>query len=252
MVDTTCDTRVLHYARTNFKYNFDIVNIESETDPVLAYKAPGSFSETGDDRKYSFLMYGQPENDEISDLKLPGEGEPFDFGQFQDDNGFEDPKAGVGMIVKLGGQSNCGSGGSPAPEEPQSSSAPEPSSSAEEEPSQTPTRTAPSQATSVVPTATDEADTVLTTGGSSATATDDNESPASTAPATGPTTDLAPASSAVPSTLVLSSAVSDATASETTTGGPAQQTTSGAQALSWHSASFAMAGSIFAFAGLFV
>ncbi|KAH7090476.1 hypothetical protein FB567DRAFT_519947 [Paraphoma chrysanthemicola] len=109
MVDTTCpNKRVLHYARSNFKNNFDITNIDTQTAPILDYKAPGSFGETGDNRQYSFLMYVNPQRKQIDNLQLPGEGETFDVKKFQTDNGLRDPTAGVGMVVKLGGQADCG------------------------------------------------------------------------------------------------------------------------------------------------
>jgi hypothetical protein len=109
MVDTTCpDKRVLHYARSNFKNNFDITNIDTKSAPILDYKAPGSLGETGDNRQYSFLMYVNPQRKQIDNLQLPAEGEAFDVKKFQTDNGLQDPTAGVGMVVKLGGQADCG------------------------------------------------------------------------------------------------------------------------------------------------
>jgi hypothetical protein len=111
MVDTTCpDKRVLHYARANFKNNFDITNIDTKTAALLDYKAPGAFGEAGDNRQYSFLMYINPQRKEITSLKMPGEGEAFDVEKFQTDNGFQDATGGVGMVVKLGGQADCGGG----------------------------------------------------------------------------------------------------------------------------------------------
>ncbi|KAF2130931.1 hypothetical protein P153DRAFT_269289, partial [Dothidotthia symphoricarpi CBS 119687] len=108
LVDTTCpNARTLHYARANFKYNFDITNVNTSSTALLEYKAPGAFGETGNDRQYSWLMYTNPKRKEISELKLPTEGEAFDVGQWQSDNGLEDPSAGVGMVVKLGGTANC-------------------------------------------------------------------------------------------------------------------------------------------------
>ncbi|KAF1835741.1 hypothetical protein BDW02DRAFT_476726, partial [Decorospora gaudefroyi] len=109
MVDTTCpNSRTLHYARPNFKYNFDITNINTSSPALLDYIAPGSLDETGDNRQYSFLMYRNPGREEITKLKLPAKGEKFDVGQFQDDNGLGDPTAGVGMVVNLGGKADCG------------------------------------------------------------------------------------------------------------------------------------------------
>ena len=107
LVDTTCDTRTLHFAKTNYRYNFDVVKLESDAVPAQAYKAPGSFQEKGDDRQYSFIMYQQPRNRDFSNLKVPAEGSAFDAKKFQDDNGLPEPVAGVGMIVKLGGTANC-------------------------------------------------------------------------------------------------------------------------------------------------
>jgi len=108
MLDTTCPTkRTLHYARANFKIS-KITNIDTSTAPVLAYKAPGALAETGDARQYSFLMYVNPQRKVIESLKMPADGEAFDAKKFKDDNGFQDPAAGVGMVVKLGGIADCG------------------------------------------------------------------------------------------------------------------------------------------------
>jgi hypothetical protein len=113
MVDTTCpDKRVLHYARSNFKNNFDITNIATDSAALVDYKAPGAFGETGDKRQYSFLMYINPQRKQITSLKTPGDGEAFDVEKFQTDNGFQDATGAIGMEVKLGGQANCGAGGS--------------------------------------------------------------------------------------------------------------------------------------------
>ncbi|KAF1916847.1 hypothetical protein BDU57DRAFT_556984 [Ampelomyces quisqualis] len=109
MVDTTCPKkRVLHYARPNFKNNFDATNIATQSAALQAYKAPGAFGETGDTRQYSFLMYMNPQRKQIDSLQLPAEGEAFDVKKFQTDNGLKDPTAGVGMVVKLGGTADCG------------------------------------------------------------------------------------------------------------------------------------------------
>ncbi|KAF2829889.1 hypothetical protein CC86DRAFT_317250, partial [Ophiobolus disseminans] len=108
MLDTTCPSkRVLHYARSNFKNNFDITKITTQSSPILEYKAPGSLGEAGDNRQYIFLMYVNPQRKAIDTLKLPGDGEAFDAKKFKDDNGFQDPEAGVGMVVKLGGTADC-------------------------------------------------------------------------------------------------------------------------------------------------
>lgn len=109
MIDTTCPgKRVLHYARSNFKNNFDKTIIDTKSAALLDYKAPGSFGETGDNRQYSFLMYINPQRKQIDSLQLPAEGEAFDVTKFQTDNGLPEPVAGVGMVVKLGGQADCG------------------------------------------------------------------------------------------------------------------------------------------------
>jgi hypothetical protein len=108
MVDTTCpNARKLHYARANFKNNFDITNINATSPPLLEYVSPGSVGEKGDNRQYSFLMYMNPGRKEITDLQLPGADETFEITQFQNDNGLGDAMAGVGMVVKLGGQADC-------------------------------------------------------------------------------------------------------------------------------------------------
>lgn len=58
-------------------------------------------------------MYTNPGRREIETLVLPGEGEPFNVRRFQEENGLEDASAGVGMVVKLGGQASCGEGQAP-------------------------------------------------------------------------------------------------------------------------------------------
>lgn len=138
MIDTTCpNARKLHYARANFKNNFNGVNIESQAAALQDYKAPGALGETGDNRQYSFLLYTNPGRKQIDQLKLPAEGENFDVKQFQDDNGFSDATAGVGMVVKLGGTADCGGDSAnqvpenlPTPRPPQISSARAPTSNA--------------------------------------------------------------------------------------------------------------------------
>lgn len=116
MVDTTCaNARILHYARSNFKFAFaGGTNIETESAPLLEYKAPGAFGEQGDGRQYVFLMYTNPQRREIAEMQLPAEGAVFDVKKFQTDNGLKDPVAGVGMVVQLGGTANC-EGGSANP-----------------------------------------------------------------------------------------------------------------------------------------
>lgn len=139
MVDTTCSTRVLHYARSNFKFAFaGGTNIETDSPPLLDYAAPGAFGEQGG-RQYVFLMYTNPARREISELQLPGRGEAFDVKAFQADNGLPDAVAGVGMVVELGGDAACDGGSAPAPEESEAAS----SSAGAEAPSQTARPSAP-------------------------------------------------------------------------------------------------------------
>ena len=263
MIDTTCDNaRTLHYARTNFKYNFDIVKIESSTDAEQAYKAPGSFGETGDDRKYSFLMYLQPQNQEISSLKLPDEGKTFDAQQFQSDNGFQGAEAGVGMVVKLGGQVNCdGSGSGQAGES--SGAVSQASNTAASSTSAAPSRgtsAAASKATSAVssPTFTTKGpSTPLSSAAQSSQigqqSSDESSSDAVTRISTSAAAVAASSvleNSAVPSTPVLTSVAPDATGSSTGTGAAAQQTTAGASELSIGVVISLVAASMMMFAGL--
>lgn len=113
MVDTTCPSaRKLHYVRSNFKFSFaGGTNIETESAPLVEYKAPGALGEQGDQRQYVFLMYTNPQRKEFAEMQTPAEGEVFDVKKFQGDNGFKDPVAGVGMVVQLGGTADCGSEG---------------------------------------------------------------------------------------------------------------------------------------------
>lgn len=118
MIDTTCpNARTLHYVRSNFKFAFaGGTNIETESPPLLEYKAPGAFGEQGDGRQYVFLMYTNPQRREFTQMQLPSEGDVFDVKKFQGDNGLNDPVAGVGMVVKLGGTAECGNeGANPVP-----------------------------------------------------------------------------------------------------------------------------------------
>ncbi|KAF3048310.1 hypothetical protein E8E12_011675 [Didymella heteroderae] len=103
MVDTTCPSaRTLHYARSNFKFAFaGGTNIETESAPLLDYKAPGTFQEQGDARQYVFLMYTNPQRREIRELRLPAEGEPFDVQKFQADNALKNPVAGYGSCKQF-------------------------------------------------------------------------------------------------------------------------------------------------------
>jgi hypothetical protein len=289
MIDTTCNTRTLHFARTNYKVNFQFVQIQSDTPPVLSYQAPGTFGEQGDGRQYSFLMYAQPRNIELDTLTIPGEGEAFDVEKFQADNGFRDANAGRGMIVQLGGEANCDGAPArpppaqslaPAPEEPEETPEPRPqppsppvqsppqnppvqeepeTSEAPEVPQATPSSppVAPPRVTPVVPTPpTEEPETPQTpespqtpavpgsTQAPQQTQVPDEEGSPTTAPVAVPTTDLAVVSSVVrngtlPSTLV-TSPDSDLTGSQTTSGGPLQQTDNGASGLSLNMASCVM------------
>lgn len=299
MVDTTCEgARTLHFARANYKVNFDGVKIASETDPVLAYQAPGSLGEQGDGRQYSFLMYTQPPGQDLSDLQIPAEGEAFDATKFQSDNGFKDPAAGVGMLVDLGGQSNCGNGGGGGGggDRPQSSSPPEaPSSSpAQEEPQQTqaptPSRAPSTPSPAPQPTSKDTPEPTQAPETPSSTPSEAPEAPASSAPAAtsapaqssaapsqqpsetaeeeAPATEApeseAPATTEAPSTIVstiidngtpstlLTSAGTNGTVpgSETTTGGPALQTTNDGTGLRMGLASFGVTVAAVLFAGL--
>ncbi|KAF2263383.1 hypothetical protein CC78DRAFT_533995 [Lojkania enalia] len=258
LVDTTCDdARTLHFARANYKYLFDITKIGSESDALLEYQAPGAFGETGDERKYSFLMYKQPGNDEITELSLPGEGEAFDVKQFQDDNGLEDAIAGVGMVVKLGGETSCdGQPASPLPSSPASSSesapestdAPEPSSSGSE-PSSTPAIT--SAAVTRASSSAAASETTETSEEPESTQADDSQ--------TETETDLVVATSAVQSgpqtnTVFQTIATADVSTSgsPTNSSAPAQQTDNGASGLSVVSVHCGIAASLVAFIGLFV
>lgn len=114
MIDVTCPSaRKLHYARSNFQFAFaGSTGIETESAPLLEYKAPGAFGEKGDERRYVFLMYTNPQRRRIESMRLPGEGEVVDVKKLQGDNGLGDPVAGLGMVVRLGGTANCDSGAS--------------------------------------------------------------------------------------------------------------------------------------------
>jgi hypothetical protein len=225
MVDTTCpNARTLHYARSNFKNNFDITNINTSSDALQAYLPPGAFAEKGDNRQYSFLMYSNPGRDSISSLKLPAEGENFNVQQFQDDNGLGDAEAGLGMVVKLGGEADCG--GDAAETLPASLAPPRPSSDT----------ASPSGA----PLTSSRVGNATTTGA---------EGPEETG--SGVTTTRTPVSSltsfvldsatpevsAVASTIVLTSGREEGTA--TGSAGLAEQTANAAPAVSTHSWAFA-------------
>lgn len=114
MLDATCPSaRKLHYARSNFKFAFaGGTDIETDSPPLMEYLAPGALGERGQERQYVFLMYENPQREEIAELRLPGEGEVFDVEAFQGENGLSDAVAGVEMVVQLGGTADCdGEGG---------------------------------------------------------------------------------------------------------------------------------------------
>lgn len=233
MIDTTCPTRTLHYARSNFQFAFaGGTNIETESAPLLNYKAPGAFQEKGDGRQYVFLMYTNPQRREIREMRLPAEGHAFDVKTFQADNGLSDPVAGVGMVVQLGGTADCEGGNArPLPTGlPTSSSAS--SSTAESAagkstavsasaPAQTVTsaRTATSAASASAPSSTEDGQATAPT---SAIGTQDPESssPALQTDETSPTT--------VVPTATLTSARATAPDSGTTGGSPVEQTANAA------------------------
>jgi hypothetical protein len=234
MVDTTCSNkRVLHYARSNFKNNFDITNINTTTAPLLDYKAPGSFAETGDNRQYSFLMYINPQRKQIDSLKMPAEGEAFDAKKFQTDNGLQDPTAGVGMVVKLGGQADCG--GDQPNGIPDALPSPRPSRSTATNAQQTSPAAGSSSNAQVVPTSTSvsqggtsEAARTTPVPGNGSNDTLASSRPLSSGLVTAPSGGLS--GGPVTSTLVLSSAGPDGAvgASGTPSASPAQQTTNAA------------------------
>ncbi|KAF2850885.1 hypothetical protein T440DRAFT_74267 [Plenodomus tracheiphilus IPT5] len=231
LIDTTCpNTRILHYARANFKNNFDITNINTSSAALLDYKAPGAFGETGDNRQYSFLLYTNPGRREITELKLPNEGEAFDVKQFQDDNGLPDASAGVGMVVKLGGDAGCG-GGEAANTLPASLATPRPGRSSTVAGSSTAvaTRTAAetlltSSRASVVPSgnATVSRGTAspTTAVGQSSQSDDGSSEDATTAVQSGA------GPSTITSTIDLATLTPSATGSPTSSGGLAEQTAS--------------------------
>ncbi|KAF2741173.1 hypothetical protein EJ04DRAFT_454682 [Polyplosphaeria fusca] len=253
MVDTTCDdARTLHFARANYKFlNTGSTALGSSSDPLQEYKAPGSFGETGDERKYSFLMYVNPRSQNITDLKLPQEGEAFDVTQFQSDNGLDDAAAGVGMVVKLGGTANCDGqattpGSSSEQSAPESTSAPEATSEASA-PSSTAAASqassAPSEASEAPQASSSVASVTSAVASSGSTPIQTVDSP----PSAGETSNVEVGSSVLVaptgganSTAFLTSAVAPtaptAEASEvgtpTDSSSPAQQTANGAPALS--------------------
>lgn len=221
MLDTTCPTRTLHYVRSNFKFAFSGgTNIDTESAPLLDYKAPGAFQETGDARQYVFLMYTNPQRREIREMRLPAEGQAFDVQTFQADNGLSDPVAGVVMFVQLGGTADCEGGNArPLPTAlPSSSSASSASSAAAESAagkSSVMSATAPSSAPSSSEdgqgaSPTSAIATQVPRSSSSVLRTDETES-----------TPVLP-------TATLTSARATATGSGTTSGSPVEQTANAA------------------------
>jgi hypothetical protein len=227
MVDTTCpNARTLHYARTNFKNNFDITNINTSTPALQAYLSPGSLDEKGDDRQYAFLMYTNPGRDEIDAFKLPAEGETFDVKQFQDDNGLGDAEAGVGMVVKLGGEADCG--GDAVESLPASLPTPRPSTSTAA-PSRAPLSS--SEVTDATTTGAEEPESTDSAedGGEGSVTTTSERTPSSTLKSFVLESAM-PEPSSVASTVVLKSAGGEGTT--TGSAGLAEQTASAAPALS--------------------
>jgi len=229
MLDTTCpNKRVLHYARSNFKNNFDITNIDTKTSPILDYKAPGGFGETGDNRQYSFLMYVNPQRKQIDTLKLPAEGESFDAKKFKDDNGFQDPEAGVGMVVKLGGTADCGGDSPNAVSSNLPSPRPAKSSALSPRPTSVPAGQSASSAVSSSPTS-----SALSSNGTTPDNGGDNAQVSSGGRSSGlvvATTVPQSVGGVATSTVVLSigSPAGGVGASNTASAGPAQQTTNAA------------------------
>jgi hypothetical protein len=228
MVDTTCpNARTLHYARTNFKNNFDITNINTSTPALQVYLSPGILDEKGDNRQYAFLMYTNPGRDEIESFKLPAEGQKFDIKQFQDDNGLGDAEAGVGMVVKLGGEADCG--GDAVESLPASLPTPRPSSNTAA-PSGAPLSS--SEVTQATTTSEEEPEStgnVEDGGEGSATTTSERRTPGSTLTSF-VLESATPEPSSVASTVVLESAGGEGTA--TGSADLAQQTANAAPATS--------------------
>mgnify|MGYP004502567259 CR=1 FL=1 len=232
MVDTTCiNARKLHYARSNFKFSFaGGTNIESDSPPLLEYSAPGAFSEQGDDRQYVFLMYTNPQRREFAEMQLPAEGEVFDVKKFQGDNGLKDPVAGVGMVVTLGGITDCGGEGANQLPSGLPTAAPATSSGGVSTPirSSAASTTTPVQSLSLPGSASVSPSTL--SGGDeeqSVTPTSAVETPVSAASSTALQTDEADSTSAT-SIATLSSVRATSTGSPTTSGGPLEQTANAA------------------------
>ncbi|KAH7398961.1 hypothetical protein DE146DRAFT_694818 [Phaeosphaeria sp. MPI-PUGE-AT-0046c] len=249
MIDTTCPgKRVLHYARSNFKNNFDKTIIDTKSAALLDYKAPGSFGETGDNRQYSFLLYINPQRKQIDSLQLPAEGESFDVTKFQTDNGLSEPVAGVGMVIKLGGQADCGGDQPNGLPDNLPSARPPTSTAANSRPS---TTLPPAGQRST--TAANAAPTISTIPGNNGTGNSTNRAPVSSGVRT---TVPVPAASGngndgfATSTVVLSSAGPNEAAGATgaPSPSPAQQTTNAASGMLVHDGG--LFGLLFVVAGL--
>lgn len=247
MLDTTCPSkRILHYARANFKNNFDITNINTTTAPILDYVAPGSKGEAGDNRQYSFLMYVNPQRKQIDALKLPADGEAFDAKKFKDDNGFQDPAGGVGMVVKLGGTADCGSDTPNGVPENLPTPVPARSSNAGSRPTSVAggSSKAASSAAGSSPTPSAAPGNGTSSGGGSG-------SGSAPAPSAGGSSGLVVASSAAGGatpTVVLSVAPGNGGASNTASAGPAQQTANTASNVAFKE--LGLLAPLFAVAGL--
>jgi len=177
MVDTTTTTRTLHYMQTDFKATGDETTISSSTQPIFAYKAPGTLGETGT-RQYSFLLYQQKSNFQPS--TLPTSGQTFDVASFEKNSGLSDALAGIVMNVDVSG-TGSGAGAGTGEQNTPASVAPQtietittpiaaPTSEAEPTAAATTTTTSPTQAqTSVAGAASSTSVDVLTPTGSLAT-----------------------------------------------------------------------------------
>ena len=110
MVDSTDPNNMaLHFLQPGFKADGDKTGIESNTQPLVKYAAPGAFGESGQ-RQYSFLLY-QVNGQGNGNLQgLPQGGSKFDVSAFQSANGLKAAKAGVAMKVDLGGGNSNGNG----------------------------------------------------------------------------------------------------------------------------------------------
>lgn len=242
MVDTTCPSaRKLHYVRSNFKFSFaGGTNIETESAPLVEYKAPGALGEQGDQRQYVFLMYTNPQRKEFAEMQTPAEGEVFDVKKFQGDNGFKDPVAGVGMVVQLGGTADCGGEGANQVPENLPTAAPGTSQGAASStraaaPSQTPASSGGAPVPSpTISSGGGQQDTAPTTAVSTAVST---AVPvvSSTAPETDET---APTSAAADPVNTLTSVRAPTTGSPTTSSAPLEQTANAAPGITTGHAAF--------------